>query len=112
MKTLLLLCAGLAHVLGAQSAPNSEMARQLVAARDTVWGAWFANDTTLLHRYIPAAAATLDDPGAHWGDRNEIMNGAKAFASAKGRLVGLEFSNTQISQAGHSALVRSNYVFV
>ncbi|HYM28807.1 MAG TPA: hypothetical protein VET66_11700, partial [Steroidobacteraceae bacterium] len=50
---LLLLAAALALANVASIAPpaaaqGSDIDRQLVAARDTIWHAWFANDTALL----------------------------------------------------------------
>jgi ketosteroid isomerase-like protein len=84
---------------------------QLIAARDTVWRAFFANDTVLLRRYIPPAAATLEGPpGAQrWSNRADIM---RDVANVRARLVTLTFSNTEIVHTGHSALVHSNYRLV
>lgn len=64
----------------------------------------------LLHRFIPAAAATLGGSGnQRWDDRRAIMAGARNFAASKAGLVDLRFTNTQIALSGHSALVRSTY---
>jgi hypothetical protein len=112
MKTLiaLLIAANLARPLAAQSA---DLERQLVAARDTVWRAWFNNDTALLRRYLPPAAVTLEGRGeARWNDRKEIVDGSRAFARSGSRLVGLHFSKTQIMRAAQSALVRSDYQLI
>ena len=95
------------------AAQSSDVNRQLLAARDTVWRAWYSNDTALLRRYIPAAAATVETArDAHWSDRKAILAGARGFADSKARLVGIKFSNTHITPSGHSALVRSNYELI
>src|SRR5215211_1419198 len=107
MKTivLLLLASTLRPPLAAQ-----RVEQQLVAARDTVWRAFFHNDTALLRRYIPPAAATAEGSmEMRWSTRNDILASAARFAKAKSRFVDVRFSNTQFSTSGHSALVQSNY---
>lgn len=102
--------AGAAAGLGAQGAGPD---REIVAARDTVWRAWFTNDTMLLHRFIPNAAATADGSAQlRWNDRREIFDGARAFTSTKARFVDVRFDHTEIQHAGRTALVRSNYQVV
>ncbi len=112
MKTLILLIV--IHVLAKPiEAQTTDADRQIVAARDTVWRAWFNNDTAALRRFIPPAAATLEGTGMpKWDDRRGIVEGAKGFASSKSRLVHLAFENTEIERLGHTALVRSDYRFV
>jgi hypothetical protein len=93
--------------LGAQS---MTLEQQLVAARDTVWRAFFRNDTALLRRYIPPAAATAEGAAEmRWRGRSEIMRSARDFVASKARFVDVVFDNTQIAPSGHSALVQSNY---
>jgi len=83
--------------------------REILAARDTVWRAWFSNDTALLRRFIPPAAAVIEGTGRKWSDRKEIIDEARDLAASGARLVDVKFANTEIQRVGHSALVRSNY---
>lgn len=108
MKTLILVLAAVGK-LSAQS-PNGD--RQLLAARDTVWRAWFRNDTALLHRFIPPAAATLEGREQRWNSRREILDGSRSFAQSRQRFVDVLFQNTHISREGESALVQSNYAVI
>src|SRR5881394_143235 len=95
------------------AAQASGIDRQLIAARDTVWRAWFGHDTALLRRFLPPAAATLDGgKAARWSDRKQIVDGSAGFAQSKARLVDLKFVNTRIERTGHSALVSSQYMTV
>src|SRR5471032_3171437 len=103
MKTLalLLLASGVATPLVAQTAE-----KELLAARDTVWRAFFHNDTALLRRYIPPASATAEGSAeVRWSSRADIMADSRRFAGSTSHLIDVRFSNTQISMAGHSALV-------
>src|ERR1044071_5051335 len=84
MKTHIAVVA-LAFGVSHASAQSNSVDRQIVAARDTVWRAWFTNDTALLRRSIPPAAATYE--GTRWNDRKDIVNGARGFAASKARLV-------------------------
>jgi hypothetical protein len=95
------------------SAQSADVERQLVAARDTVWRAWFANDTALLRRYLPPAMASAEGtPEIRWSDRTTVVGGSREFARSKARLAELEFSNTRIVQLGQSALVHSTFLTV
>ena len=109
MKTLIVVLVAASTALPGQT-PNAD--RQLVAARDTVWRAWFHHDTALLQRFIPPAAATLEGREAHWNSRREIMDGSRSFAESKQRFVDVLFQNTHISREGESALVQSNYAVI
>ncbi len=109
MKILLLLVAtaSIARPLCAQSA---ETQRQLLAARDTIWYAWFNHDTALLERFLPPAAVSADGAGdIRWSDRRRIVEDSRGFVRSKNRLVEITFANTHIAQTGRSALVRSSY---
>lgn len=110
MNRPLLLCALLAcaQPLSAQTAE-----KEIIAARDTVWHAFFHHDTAALSRYLPPAVATLEGPGGgRWNSRADIMKGSRDFGQSKSRLVDVKFSNTKISMTGHTAVVRSNYAVI
>lgn len=101
-------------VTGRLTAQTTPLERELIAARDTVWRAFFRHDTALLRRYIPPAAATFEGVGreSRWQTRNEIMAGSLGFVESQRRFVDVKFANTQISPAGHSALVQSSYAII
>src|SRR5215467_13358421 len=105
---------GLGLAAGAAHAQTTRLEREIFAARDTVWRAWFRNDTALLRRFIPPAAATLEGPGreAKWNTRADIIAGARGFADSKSRFVDVRFANTQVLPSGHTALVKSNYAII
>lgn len=93
---------------------TKDVERQLLAARDTVWHAWFANDTAALRRVLPRASAAANSRGegdVTWEDRAAILGGAKQFAAA-GRLESINFAGTNIALSGGVAVVTSTYTTV
>jgi hypothetical protein len=110
MKQSMLLLALFATAAPAR-AQSTET--ELLAARDTVWRAFFHHDTAVLRRFIPPAVATLEGSGAgRWNTRQDVMEGASRFARSKARLVDVTFHGTEITMAGHTAVIRSNYAVI
>jgi hypothetical protein len=81
--------------------------RELIAAREGIWRAWFGNDTVQLKRLLPRAAASAEPEG--FQNREEIFDGARQFAASGGKLVSLSFSDTQMLVDGVVAVVHSTY---
>src|SRR5205823_9398719 len=80
MKTLIAASLGVWIALPL-TAQTPTTAQQLIAARDTVWRAWFANDTVLLRRFIPQSAAAAErGETLKWSDRSAIFAGARQIA--------------------------------
>ena len=99
-------------VAGAQSSSPS-IEKQILAARDTVWHAWFANDTAVLRRVLPAATTAVEGSDTtRFTDRAAIMDGARQFAASGSRLERVDFANTHVSLTGNVAVVTSNYRLV
>jgi hypothetical protein len=101
-------------VLSAQVV-SKDIERQLLAARDTIWHAWFANDTAALNRMLPraSAAAQARGPGqTAWEDRASILAGARQFAGGGRRLERIDFAGTKIALDGDVAVVTSTYTTV
>jgi hypothetical protein len=91
--------------------PDSATARAILTARDAIWRAWFANDTTQLRLLLPESVAAGQDDGAsqHWTGRTQILSGAARFVSVGGTLSALEFPTTEIHTMGDVAVVYSTY---
>lgn len=88
-----------------------EIRERILAKRDAVWKAWFANDRAALEKLIPAEAIAINDGEETWSDRAAIFAGAKAFADAGGKLVRLEFPKTEIQAYGNTVLIYTTYVY-
>jgi hypothetical protein len=102
---------GAPRAAGAQSAAAKPIdpgtRAELYAAREAVWRAWFANDSTALARLLPEAVAA--GSGRSWQDRRSILEESRQFAAAGGRLVSLSFGETEIDLWGDVAVMRASY---
>jgi len=94
------------HTLTTQVSDSTR--RELIAAREAIWRAWFANDTVQLERLLPSAA-TAAEPEGVWQNRQAILDGSRQFAAGGAKLVSLDFSDTQILADGDIAVVHSTY---
>jgi hypothetical protein len=101
-----------------QATPNAAASRnsaaiddatrsQVLAARDAIWHAWFANDTVALARLLPRS--TTAGEGGGWETRDEIVEGSRRSASSGRRLVGIRFDDTRLHAQGNVVVVFSNY---
>jgi hypothetical protein len=91
--------------------PDSATARAILTARDAIWRAWYANDTSQLRLLLPESVAAGDENGTsqRWTDRTQILSDAARFVSAGGTLSMLEFPTTDIHVMGDVAVVYSTY---
>lgn len=88
-----------------------EIRQRILAVREAVWKAWFANDRAVLDKLIPEDVIAINDGEGEWSDRAAVIDGAKRFAASGGKLVKLEFPKTQIQVYGHTVLVYTTYVY-
>lgn len=81
--------------------------KSLLAAREAVWRAWFANDAQLAELIPPELIAieTTDK----WQTREDELAGAKDFAAKGGKLVLLEFPQTEIQAYGSTAILYTKF---
>jgi ketosteroid isomerase-like protein len=79
----------------------------VLAARDAIWRAWFADDTAALRGLLPAS--TTAGEGNSWESRDEIVAGSLRSATSGRRLVGLRFDDTRLHRNGNVVVVFSNY---
>lgn len=88
-----------------------EIRQRILAAREAVWKAWFANDRAALERLIPEEVIAINNGEDEWSNRAEIFAGAKRFAESGGKLVKLEFPKTEIQVYGNTVIVYTTYLY-
>jgi ketosteroid isomerase-like protein len=82
--------------------------KSLLAAREEVWRAWFANDTSRLTQLIPPELIAIETK-EKWQSREDELAGAKDFAANGGKLVRLEFPQTEIQAYGSTAILYTKF---
>jgi hypothetical protein len=88
-----------------------QIRERILAAREAVWKAWFANDHTALERLIPAETIAIESGEDSWSDRATILAGAKRFADSGGKLLRLEFPKTELQVYGNTIIIYTTYVY-
>ena len=89
----------------------SDQARQqILAVREAVWRAWFANDRAKLDELIPEETIALGS-GEGWQNKEAILANAKQFADSGAKLTRLEFPRTEIQMYGNTVILYSSYLF-
>lgn len=97
--------------LAAQGVELSESQKtRLLAAREELWRAWFANDREKLNRMLPEDTLAINSGDGPWQDRAAILEGAQQFAASGGKLVRLEFPRTEIRMYGYTAILYTTYL--
>jgi len=119
MRKIILLMGLLAAALPAARAQATAMRFDLVdastrqallAARDSVWRAWFAGDTVALGRLLPEALAAGGRGG--WETRDVSISSGRSFAASGGKLIELRFDSTSIALRGAVAVLVAKYHLV
>ena len=83
---------------------------QLLRARETVWRAWFAGDTKTLEKLVPPEAIVMSGGEEKWKNQADVLRTAAEFHAKGGKLVRLEFPQTEVQHFGDVAVVWSSYV--
>jgi hypothetical protein len=105
--------AGLIAVLtltvpGCASQPDEQA--ELLKVRETVWRAWFTNDTKTLEKLVPPDTIVISAGEAKWKKQAEVFQTAAEFQAGGGRLTRLEFPRTEIQRFGDVAIIWSDYL--
>ncbi len=85
--------------------------RELLAAREAVWRAWFANDRGKLDAIIPEEIIAINQGEEQWHKRDAVLASAEQFAGQGGKLLRLEFARTEIQLYGDVAILYSTFLF-
>jgi uncharacterized protein DUF4440 len=88
-----------------------QIREEVLAAREAVWKAYFANDRAALDKLIPDEAIAIDSGSRDWSDKAAILAGAKSFADRGGKLLRLEFPKTEMQIYGGAIIVYTTYLY-
>ncbi len=92
------------------SAPSDAQRQELLAVRDSVWRAYYANDQIRMRALVPGDLIAIN-PGSDtvWQSQPDFLADAKRFAEHGGRLVSLTFPKTEVQVFGAVAVLYSLY---
>ena len=93
------------------TAIGPQMRQRILAAREAVWKAWFANDRAALEKLIPEETIAIDNGSEGFSNRATVLEGAKRFVESGGKLVRLEFPKTEIQVYGNTVIVYTTYLY-
>jgi len=92
--------------------PVSAAARaEILARRETVWRAFFANDRARLEELVPEDTVAINAGEEVWHDRDSVLAGASDFAASGAKLVRLEFPRTEIRVYGDTVILYTTYTY-
>jgi hypothetical protein len=106
---------GIALLAGVTSASCSQVAakpaidRELLAAREAAWRAYFGGDVTTLGNLLPAEFIGIGMNDAPFADRAGTLDGARAFHEGGGKLIRLAFPETQEQRFGDVVVLYGRY---
>lgn len=86
------------------------MRKGLLAAREELWRAWFANDRAKLEPMLPEDTLAINSGDGPWQGRDEVLEESKQFVAAGNKLVRLEFPKTEIRAYGYTAILYTTYL--
>ncbi|MGH9555969.1 MAG: nuclear transport factor 2 family protein, partial [Terriglobales bacterium] len=90
---------------------SAEERRDLLAAREAVWRAYFANDTQQLDKVRPAETVAINAGEEAWGNRAAVLAGAAGFTASGGKLLKLEFPRTEVQMFGDVAILYTTWSY-
>lgn len=90
---------------------SDSLRQSLLAAREAVWRAFFANDRAALDKLIPDELITIEARGDEFGHRAAVLAGAERMAQSGSKLGRLEFPKTEVQLYGNSAVIYSTYLY-
>ena len=92
--------------------PVSAAAREeILARREAVWRAFFANDHVQLEELVPEDTVAINAGEEIWHGRAGVLAGASEFAASGAKLVRLEFPRTEIRVYGDTIILYTTYSY-
>jgi ketosteroid isomerase-like protein len=85
--------------------------KELFAAREAVWRAWFSGQTAALTNALPPELVTIEPDGT-FGTLKSNLDGSRAFAAGGGKLIRLAFPKTEVQAYGATVILYTTYEMV
>jgi len=83
--------------------------KELFAAREAVWRAWFAGDTKQLTTLLPPELVTIEPSSNTFGTLKSNLEASRGFAGGGGKLTRLVFPTTEIQAYGATVILYTTF---
>ena len=90
---------------------SPEMRKFILAEREKVWRAFFANDKAALAKYIPEEIIAMSPIQQGFSNRAQVLESSEQFVKRGAKLVRLEFSDDLIQVYGAAIIIYNNYLY-
>jgi ketosteroid isomerase-like protein len=114
MRTLIRVAAAaivsMAMLIASGATRSPDDRAELLKVRESVWRAWFANDTKALQTLVPPDTIVISSGEDHWKNQADVFCTAAEFHAKGGKLTRLEFPRTEIQRYGDVAIIYSQYL--
>lgn len=114
VRTMSWVCAiallpAVMSAFGSHVAANAAIDKEVLAAREAAWRAFYGGDVKALRELLPEEFIGIGMNDAPFADRDRILDGARAFHERGGRLVRLAFPETQAQRFGDVVVLYGRY---
>lgn len=109
--TTVTMAGVVAILLVSALAAHADDRAELMKAREAVWRAWFVNDAKTLEAMVPPDTIVIGPGQEDWRHQADILRSAAQFQSNGGKLIRLEFPQTEIQRFGDVAIFYSKYLY-
>ena len=82
---------------------------EVLRLREAAWRAWFGGDEAALRRILPADFIGISAKAGPLASLDKVIEDSRAFHATGGRLVKLEFPETQFQRYGEGGILYGRY---
>src|SRR5271168_292464 len=111
LRIMSVVAVFVAIVLGSRFASARDERAELLKVRESVWRAWFANDTKALEQLVPPDTIVISAGQYKWQNQASVLSSAAGFQRSGGKLLRLEFPRTEVQRFGDVAVTYSQYLY-
>ena len=103
------LAAGWHIDSGTHLVPRADLKKTLMDLRESIWRAWFTNDSAFLRHTLRPDMVAADDQQGGLKTREDILADTKKFADSGAKILKLEFPHTEIRIFEQTAILVSDF---
>ena len=107
-----LMVLGVVAVTAVVAREKAGVDAEVLRLREAAWRAWFGGDEAALRRILPADFIGISAKAGPLASLDHVVEDSRAFYAKGGRLVTLEFPETQFQRYGDVVILYGRYLIV